>query len=51
MRRSLFKLLRRGRMERDLEAELALHRELSEAQGNPIPLGNTTRIAEECRDL
>jgi predicted permease len=38
-------------MERDLEAELALHRDLSEAQGNPIPLGNTTRIAEECRDL
>ena len=51
MRRSLFKLLRRGRMERDLEAELTLHRELSEAHGNPIPLGNTTRIAEECRDL
>src|SRR5580698_2600782 len=51
VRRSLFKLLRRGRMERDLEAELALHRELSEAQLNPIPLGNTTRIAEECRDL
>jgi predicted permease len=38
-------------MEGDLEAELALHRDLSVAQGNPIPLGNTTRIAEECRDL
>lgn len=51
MRRAFLKLLRRGRMEADLEAELALHRDLSRAQGNPIPLGNTTRIAEECRDL
>ena len=51
MRRAFLKLLRRRRMEVDLEAELALHRDLSAAQGNPIPLGNTTRIAEECRDL
>src|ERR1041385_5307024 len=51
MRRFFRKLLRRTRLERDLESELALHRELSAARGNPIPLGNVTRIAEESRDL
>jgi putative ABC transport system permease protein len=43
------KLARRRRLEKDLAAELALHREL--AAGNPIPLGNLSRIAEESREL
>jgi predicted permease len=51
MRRFLRKLLRRHRLEKDLEAELAFHRELSSAQGNPIPLGHITCLAEESRDL
>ncbi len=51
MRRFFRKLSRRYRLEEDLESELALHRELSAARGNPIPLGNVTQIAEESRDL
>jgi putative ABC transport system permease protein len=51
MRRLLLKLLRRRRLHRDLEAELAFHREMSEAHGNPIPLGNTTRVTEASLDL
>ena len=50
MPRFLRKLVRRRRLEQDLEAELALHRELSQTHDNPIPLGNLTRIAEGCRD-
>ena len=51
MRRLLLKLLRRRRLHQDLEAELAFHREMSEAHGNPIPLGNTTRVTEASLDL
>ena len=51
MRRLLLKLLRRRRLEDDLEQELAFHRERSAEQGNPIPLGSTLRIKEEARDL
>ena len=40
MRRLLLKLIRRRRLHEDLEAELAFHREMSSAHGNPISLGN-----------
>lgn len=46
MHRFLLKLSRRRPLDRDLEAELAFHREMAEAAGNPIPLGNTSRIKE-----
>ncbi|MGH9648780.1 MAG: ADOP family duplicated permease, partial [Bryobacteraceae bacterium] len=51
MRRFFLKLFRRHRLEQDLQAELALHRELSNARSGSIPLGNVTYIAEESRDL
>src|SRR5438034_4766635 len=51
MRRFLLKLVRRHRLERDIEAELGLHRELSAARGDAAALGNTTLLAEESRDL
>jgi predicted permease len=38
-------------MERDLEAELAFHRDMAAAHGNPIPMGNTTVVQEQARDL
>jgi putative ABC transport system permease protein len=51
MRRFLLKLFRRRRLHEDLEAELAFHREMSLANGNPIPLGNVSRITEESLEL
>jgi predicted permease len=51
MRRFFLKLFRRHRLEHDLQAELALHRELCGKHTGSIPLGNATRIAEESRDL
>lgn len=51
MRRFILKLMRRRRLERDLEAELSFHREMSATAGNPIPLGNTTVIREHAFDL
>lgn len=51
MRRFLLKLLRRRRLRRDLDAELAFHRELAGAHGNPIPLGNAALIKEQALDL
>lgn len=51
MRRFFLKLVRRRSMERDLEAELAFHREQAAAQGNPIRLGNTAVLSEHARDL
>jgi hypothetical protein len=50
-RRILLKLWRRRRLERDIESEIALHRDLALQAGNPIGLGNVTRIQEEARDL
>jgi putative ABC transport system permease protein len=50
-RRILLKLWRRRRLERDIESEIALHRDLARQAGNPIGLGNVTRIQEEARDL
>jgi hypothetical protein len=49
--RILIKLLRRRRLERDMEAELAFHRDMAREHSNPIGLGNVTRIQEEARDL
>lgn len=51
MRRFLLKLRRRRRLQNDLEAELAFHREMSDRQRNEISLGNTTTIKEEALDL
>jgi len=50
MRRFLLKLSRRRTLERELEAELAFHREMAEAGGNSIPLGNALRIKEASGD-
>jgi predicted permease len=38
-------------MEQDVEAELAFHRDMAAAHGNPIPMGNTTVVQEQARDL
>jgi putative ABC transport system permease protein len=51
MRRFFQKLFRRRRLQQDLEAELQFHRELSAANDNPIPLGDSTRIKEEVMDV
>ncbi len=51
MRRLFLKLWRRRRLERDLEAELSFHREMAAVSGNPLPLGNITRIKEDALDL
>jgi predicted permease len=51
MRRLFLKLVRRRRLQRDLEAELAFHREIAAAQGSYIPLGNTAVIKEQALDL
>ena len=51
MRRLLFKLFRRRRLELDLEAELAFHEEMAAANDNPIRLGNRSRIKEQARDV
>jgi predicted permease len=51
LRRILLKLRRRSRLHRDMEAELAFHRDLAREQNNPIGLGNVTLIQEEARDL
>ena len=44
------KLFRRGRLERDLAAELEFHREMAGASGGAIRLGNEGRIREEVYD-
>ncbi len=51
MRRIWLKLLRRRRFERDFEAEVAFHREMARAGGNPLPLGNPVVLAEQVRDV
>ena len=51
IRRLFLKLFRRRRLQQDLEAELAFHREMSAAGGNPIPLGNAGVIKEQAFDL
>ena len=51
MRRLLLKLFRRRRLQRDLEAEIAFHREMAAAHGGSIPFGNTASIEEQALDL
>lgn len=51
MRRFFLKLMRRRRLERELQAELAFHREMAAAGGNPTPFGNEETIKESARDL
>jgi predicted permease len=51
MRRLILKLLRRSRLEQDLEAELAFHEEMAAARGNPIRLGNRGRVKEDAREV
>ncbi|HEX4166947.1 MAG TPA: ADOP family duplicated permease [Bryobacteraceae bacterium] len=51
MRQFLLKLWRRRRLQRDLETELAFHREMSGQHGNRIPLGNPGLIKEQSFDL
>jgi len=51
MRGLFLKLLRRRHLHRDLERELAFHREMAAAQGNPVPLGNPAVIKEQALDL
>lgn len=47
MQKLFLKLFRRRRMQQDLEAELAFHRDMSTASGNPLPVG---RIRDESYD-
>jgi DNA-binding FadR family transcriptional regulator len=51
MRGFWLKLRRRRRLHADLEEELAFHREMAQANGNPIPLGNMSSITEQSLDL
>lgn len=51
MRRLILKLMRRRKLERDLDAELAFHEEMSKAMGNSIHLGNRMRVTQEARDI
>ena len=51
IRRLWLKLGRRRRLDQDLESELAFHREMAAAGGNPIPLGNSGFIKEQAFDL
>ena len=51
MRRILLKLLRRRRLERELEAEIAFHREMATLHDNAIPFGNPLVVKEQVRDL
>jgi predicted permease len=51
MRRFFLKLLRRRRLDRDLQTELAFHREMAAVGANPIPLGNAAVIREQAFDL
>jgi predicted permease len=51
MHRFFLKLRRRRTLERDLEAEIAFHREMAEAGGNTTPIGNGVAIREEALDL
>jgi len=50
MRKLFLKLFRRRNLERDLDAELAFHREMAAAGGNQVPLGNIAKIKEQSRD-
>jgi len=45
------KLWRRRGLQRDLQEELAFHRDMARDQSNPIGLGNVASIEESARDL
>jgi putative ABC transport system permease protein len=50
--RSFFlKIVRRRRLQRDLEAELVFHQEMAAKQENAIPLGHVSLIQEQAFDL
>ncbi len=51
MWRVFLKLLRRRKLQADLDAELAHHRELARMHGNPIGFGNMTLTREKALDL
>jgi predicted permease len=51
LRRLVLKLIRRRRLEADLEAELTFHREMAARQGNQIGLGNATVVQESVFDV
>lgn len=51
MRRFFLKLFRRRNLHEDLDAELAFHREMAAANGNGIPLGNTSVLKDQALDL
>jgi hypothetical protein len=51
MKRLILKLFRRRHLHEDLEKEMAFHREMSVAAGNPIPFGNPDMIKEQALDL
>src|SRR5579863_2112752 len=50
VRRFFLKAARRRTLDRELEAELAFHREMAEAGGNTLPLGSAARIKEASGD-
>src|SRR5579871_4041075 len=51
MRRLFLKLWRRRRMQQDMEAEMAFHRDMAAANGNPTAFGHAPRILEQSYDL
>jgi putative ABC transport system permease protein len=51
LRRFLLKLIRRRRLQRDLDAELSFHEEMARLHRNPVRLGNRTLVQEQVRDL
>ena len=51
MIRKLGSLFHKEQLDRDLDAELAFHRDLARERGNPIPLGDTRLIREQALDL
>src|SRR5579872_1819033 len=51
MRRFWLKIWRRPRLHRDLETEMAFHRDMANRHGNPIGLGNTSVLREEALDI
>jgi len=51
LRRVLLKLSRRRRLEEEMKAELAFHRDMAREHANPIGLGHMSGIEESARDL
>jgi len=51
IRRVLLKLSRRRRLEEEMKAELAFHRDMAREHANPIGLGHLSGIEESARDL